>query len=163
MKAKILRRILVGGMLTCALPRDVAFGQTPAQPSSQTVLVTPLLHGGALSDSLARLLRQDLAERFHVALVPGGDVTASLQRTDSVGKAWTFESVRDLAYAFRADALVDVTAVRGASGVKVTVAWGSAPFTIIDNSSMLTQASLDVVARTLAEQITRGGWPASVH
>jgi len=140
-----------------------AFAQVAAQPSARSVLVTPLLHAGTLSDSLARLLRQELAGRYHLALVPGGDVTASLQRTDSAGKSWTFESVRDLAYSFKADALVDVAALRVANGVQVTVAWGRAPFAIIDNTHTVAQTSLEVVAQTLAREITRRGWPADDH
>ena len=163
MMAKTLRRIVVRGILSCAVPGACVFAQAAAQPAARSVLVTPLLHASTLSDSLARLLRQELGGRYHLPLVPGGDVTASLQRTDSVGKGWTFESVRDLANSFKADALVDVAAVRLADGVQVTVAWGRAPFTIIDNSRTLTQASLDVVAQTLAQQITRRGWPASDH
>ena len=79
------------------------------------------------------------------------------------GKGWTFESVRDLAHSFRADALIDVAAVRVTDGVQVIVAWGKAPFTVIDNSSVVTQASLDEVAQTLAQQIMRRGWPARDH
>ena len=44
-------------------------------------------NAGTLSDSLARLLHQELAGRYHLTLVPGGDVTASLQRIDSAGKS----------------------------------------------------------------------------
>ena len=156
-------RIVFRGILGCAVPGMCVLAQVAAQPSAPRVLVTPLLHAGALSDSLARLLRQELAGRYHLALVPGGDVAASLQRTDSTGQGWTFESVRDLANSFKADALVDIGAVRVADSVQVRLSWGRAPFTIIDNTYTVTQASFDVVAHTLAQQITRHGWPAADH
>ncbi len=163
MASKTLRLIVVHGLLSSAVPGMCVFAQVAAPPSARSVLVTPLLHAGTLSDSLALLLRQELAGRYHLTLVPGGDVTASLQRTDSAGKRWTFESVRDLAYSLKAGALVDVAAVRVTEGVQVTVAWGTAPFAIIDNTQTVAQASLDVVAQTLARQITRRGWPADDH
>ncbi len=163
MITKTLRRILVRGVFSCAVPGMCVCAQVAAQPSAHSVLVTPLLHAGTLSDSLARLVRQELVGRYHLALVPGGNVTASLQRTDSAGKSWTFESVRDLASSLKADALVDVAAVRVAEGIQVTVSWGRAPFAILDNTYRVAQTPLDVVAQALAQQITRRGWPADDH
>jgi hypothetical protein len=123
-------------------------------------MVTPLLHASALSDSLALLVRSELAMRYHISLT-SGDVTSSRQRSDSLGKPWTFESLRDFAVAHSANALVDVSAIRVGDSVQVSFVKGKAPFRVIDSYRRRTQEPLALIAQGVAQQVTRNGWPTS--
>jgi hypothetical protein len=123
-------------------------------------MVTPLLHASALSDSLALLVRSELATHYHISLT-SGDVTSSRQRADSLGKPWTVESLLDFAVARKVDALVDVSAIRVGDSVQVSVVKGKAPFRVIDSYRRSTREPLTLIAQAVAQQVTRNGWPTS--
>jgi hypothetical protein len=148
------------GMIAFVASAFVAHTETLiGQQPTQHLLITPLLHAGPLSDSLARMVRKELGISERSAVVVE-DISGSLQRTDSVGKAWTFESLRSFASARNADAVLDISATRIGDVVNYAVVLTKAPFTIVDSYTGTSQSNMDDIARYVAKQLGRQGFPA---
>jgi hypothetical protein len=148
--------------MACATPLGHLSAQDHVQTPARTVLVTSVLRPNVLSDSLGQFLRQELAMRYGVALV-SGDATSPQQKTDSLGRRWTIERLRDFASARRADALIDVSvaAIGTSDSLQVRVVKGTAPFLIIDSFLRSSDQSIASLAQAVAREVTRSGWPAN--
>lgn len=150
-----MRRSLIVGALSIATVLGACFpGRPTAERSAPSVLVAPLLRTSALSDTIASLVRRELEEQHHVPVLPRRAATAPLQRTDSAGKPWNVDSVRELASSLDAAAYVDVSAVRDGDRVKVQVVKSTAPFTIVD-SWIFSDSTPGLAAQQIARQLVR--------